>query len=120
MKGLLFIFFYGFAIYVTLAQHPKQFIAQKQDYGILYQYNDSLQCETYPRLDGWAYRIYLRYKLLINQPVVPAVDGNLPFKSEADARKIAELAASKIAKGQMPPTLSIEEIQNQINLKKHD
>jgi len=117
MKGILFIVFYGFAVYVTLAQRPKQLIAPKQDYGILYRYNDSLQCETYPRLNGWAYRIYIRYKLIINQPGIPALEGNLPFKSEADARKIAELAASKIAKGQMPPTLSIEEIQNQINLK---
>ena len=114
MKIVLFLFFYGCLVLETFAQNPKQLRLKNQDYGILYLYNDSLQYEIYPQPKGWGYRIYLRYKLLINQPNIPAISGNLPFSNEADAKKIALLASAKIAQGQMPPTLSIEEIQNQL------
>ena len=116
MKIVLFLFFYGCLVLETFAQNPKQPGLNNQDYGILYQYNDSIQYETYPLSEGWGYRIYLRYQLLINQPNIPAISGNQPFSNEADAKKIALLASAKIADGQMPPTLSIEEIQNQLKV----
>ena len=114
MKTIIFLGLYACIVLTSLAPNPKQLRLKNQDYGILYQYNDSLQYETYPQVKGWGYRIYLRYKLIINQPNIPAISGNLPFSNEADAKKIALLASAKIAQGQMPPTLSIEEIQNQL------
>lgn len=120
MKALVFLFCYGSIVLATLEQHPKQLQSEKHDYGILYRYNDSLQYETYMQYNGWGYRIYLRYKLRINQPNIPALSGNIPFKNEADARAVARLMSSKIAQGQMPPTLSIEEIQNLLNPNNND
>jgi Domain of unknown function (DUF4907) len=114
--SLLFSLFFLFSL-VVFAQKPKVPIPKGQDYGIMYTYNDSLQYETYPQKDGWGYRLYLRYKLLINQSIIPALVGNKPFKNEADAKRIAKLASSKIAKGQMPPTLEVKEIKKLLNLK---
>ncbi len=99
------------------AQNLPKTSSKTQDYGIMYAYNDSLQYETYPQTTGWGYRIYYRYKLLVNQAIIPAVAGNNPFKNEKDAKKIAFLASSKVAKGQMPPTLNPEEIKQLIKLK---
>jgi hypothetical protein len=101
----------------AIAQNPAQAIPKKQDYGILYKYNDTLQYETYPLPKGWGYRLYVRYKLLVNQPNIPAVSGNVLFKKETDARKIAKLASSKVANGQIPPTLTVEEVQKLLKHK---
>lgn len=120
MKTTFLLLFHGYILLVISQHSLKQLPSPKHDYSILYHYNDNLQYETYPQFNGWGYRIYVRYKLLINQPNIPALSGNLPFNTEADAKKIAELAASKIANGYLPPTITIEEIQNQIKLNKND
>ena len=60
---------------------------------------------------GYGYKIYIDGKLSINQPNIPALQGMAGFDSEADASKIAELAVSKIKKGIMPPTISLEELE---------
>ena len=60
---------------------------------------------------GYGYKIYIDGKLSINQPNIPALQGTTGFDSEADASKIAELAVSKIKKGIMPPTISLEELE---------
>lgn len=62
--------------------------------------------------NGYGYKIYIDGKLSINQPIVPALPGTAGFDSEADASKIAELAVSKIKKGIMPPTISLEELES--------
>ncbi|RFS16115.1 DUF4907 domain-containing protein [Emticicia sp. C21] len=117
IKPSLFLLSYFSIIFSAVAQKPKQEIDKNQDYGILYKYNDSLQYETYPLSDGWGYRLYIRYKLLVNQPNIPAVSGNAAFKKEADAQKIAKLASSKVANGQIPPTLTVEEVRKLIKYK---
>jgi hypothetical protein len=89
-----------------------------QPLDMLYLYNDSLQYSTYAVANGWGYSIYYRYKLLVTQPNIPAIAGSKPFYTEADARKIAHLATTKVAKGQMPPTLSVQEIAKLININK--
>lgn len=60
---------------------------------------------------GYGYKIYIDGKLGINQPNIPALQGTAGFDSEADASKIAELAVSKIKKGIMPPTITLEELE---------
>lgn len=37
--------------------------------------------------------------------------GNVNFKTKADAEKVAKLVIDKIKKGEMPPTVTIEELQ---------
>jgi hypothetical protein len=55
--------------------------------------------------------------VVVNQPTIPAIAGNRPFKTEKDAKKVAQLAAQKMAKGMMPPTLSVKEITQTLKLK---
>ncbi len=59
----------------------------------------------------WGYDIYNDGKLMIHQPTPPGMPGNDGFKTKAAAKKIAELVMSKIKKGEMPPTVTMEEMK---------
>jgi hypothetical protein len=61
---------------------------------------------------GWGYDIYISGKMYIHQPQIPAVGGNLGFKTKGKARKAAELAVYKIRRNIMPPTISVEELDS--------
>lgn len=59
----------------------------------------------------FGYDIYSEAKLLIHQPTIPAMPGNEGFSSKSQAIAIAELVLIKIKKGEMPPTVSKEEMK---------
>ncbi len=59
----------------------------------------------------FCYDIFSDGKLLIHQPSVPGIPGNKGFKDKTSAEKVAELVISKIKKGEMPPTVSAEEMK---------
>lgn len=61
--------------------------------------------------NGYGYKIFLDGKLYINQPNIPGLPGTAGFDDEASARRIAELAVSKIKQGIMLPTISLEELE---------
>ena len=48
---------------------------------------------------------------MIHQTSAPAVSGNEGFKTKEDATKVALLVIEKIRKGEMPPTISIDEMK---------
>ena len=48
---------------------------------------------------------------MIHQTSAPALPGNEGFKTKKDASKIALLVIDKIRKGEMPPTISIDEMK---------
>ena len=48
---------------------------------------------------------------MIHQTSAPALPGNKGFKTKADATKVALLVIEKIKKGEMPPTISIDEMK---------
>jgi hypothetical protein len=56
------------------------------------------------------YDIYANGRLIIHQSSVPALPGNAGFKTKAAAEKVAQLVITKIQKGEMPPTVSIVEM----------
>lgn len=60
----------------------------------------------------FGYDIYCDKKLLIHQSSVPALAGNNGFKRKSDATKVAKLVIIKLTEGEMPPTVSIEEMKN--------
>lgn len=60
----------------------------------------------------WGYDILVDGNLVVHQPSKPALPGNSGFATQEKARKVAGLVIEKIKKGQMPPTLSPEEMQN--------
>ena len=60
----------------------------------------------------FGYEVYSNNKKIIQQNVIPCLNGNEGFKTKASAEKVAQLVVKKIEKGQMPPSVSIEEMQN--------
>ena len=59
----------------------------------------------------FCYDVYADDRLLIHQTSIPALPGNEGFKTKADAEKVALLVIDKIRRGEMPPTVSIEEMK---------
>lgn len=59
----------------------------------------------------WGYQIFVEGSMMINQPNKPGLPGNAGFKTQEQAQKVAELVISKIKKGQMPPTVTIDELK---------
>jgi len=63
-------------------------------------------------LSGFGYDIYVNNRLAIHQPNIPAVNGNMGFKTKEDAQKAGELAAYKISNNIMPPAVSVQELDS--------
>lgn len=61
---------------------------------------------------GWGYRIMLNGELYINQPHIPAIQGNKGFSNPVFAKKTADYAILKIEQGIIPPTLTVEELDS--------
>ena len=70
---------------------------------------------TYRIIDGpqhtFGYDILRNDTLFIRQSVKPAMQGNTGFKSKKDASDVAEYVISKMYKGEVPPSISLEEMK---------
>ena len=60
----------------------------------------------------WCYDILMEGRLYIHQPSAPGLPGLEGFKTKEAAAKVAELVISKMKKGEMPPSVTIEEMKN--------
>lgn len=61
---------------------------------------------------GWGYDIYINNQRTIHQPIIPAIEGNHSFKTEADAFKTGTFAANKLKATGSLPRLSIGELDS--------
>jgi hypothetical protein len=59
----------------------------------------------------YGYDVFADGRLIIHQTSVPALPGNEGFITKEDASKVAALVMGKIRKGEMPPTVSIDEMK---------
>jgi hypothetical protein len=59
----------------------------------------------------WGYDILVDKKLTIHQPNIPGVAGESGFKTKVDAENVAKLVVGKIKKGEMPPSITLEEMK---------
>ncbi len=59
----------------------------------------------------YGYDIYTDGNLMIHQPTKPGMPGNRGFDTKEAASKVAALVISKIKKGEMPPTVTKEEME---------
>lgn len=70
---------------------------------------------TYKIIDApnntYCYDVFADGRLMIHQTSIPGLPGNEGFKTKEDAAKVADRAIEKIRKGEMPPTVSIEEMK---------
>ena len=106
----------SFALSVHAQQQPKQENAAAQflpiEIGTSAYANTKL---TWKIIDApnhtYGYDVLADDRLMIHQKSIPAMPGNEGFKTKADASKVAQLVISKIKKGEMPPTVTIEEMK---------
>jgi Domain of unknown function (DUF4907) len=61
---------------------------------------------------GWGYQIFENDVLFINQPHIPAIQGNKGFSTKEKAEITAIFAVHKMEQGFVPPTLSPEELDS--------
>lgn len=74
--------------------------------------NSIITSKLIPSLNNtWGYEILIDNKLIIHQSSIPALSGNDGFKSKEAAQKVADLVITKIKKGEMPPSITIEELK---------
>ncbi|MDF2934431.1 MAG: hypothetical protein K0R36_3762 [Chryseobacterium sp.] len=66
------------------------------------KHSSNLQIKITKQNSGYGYQILKNQKILINQPYIPAIQGDKTFKTETDARKTADLVVSKIDKYYLP------------------
>ncbi len=59
----------------------------------------------------YCYDVLADGKILIHQPSIPGLPGNVGFKTKQDAEKVAKLIISKIKKGEMPPSVTLDELK---------
>jgi hypothetical protein len=59
----------------------------------------------------YGYDVFSDGTLMIHQTSIPAIPGNEGFKTKEEATKVALLVIEKIKKGEMPPTISIDEMK---------
>lgn len=65
----------------------------------------------------FGYDILLYGRPLVHQPNIPGLPGNEGFTTRAMAQKVADFVAKKIRKNEMPPTVTIEDL-NTMNVLK--
>lgn len=71
----------------------------------------NVQYQSFKTTEGWGFDITVNGSLYIHQEHIPAVNGMVYFKSEADANKVAEMMTEKIYNNIMPPSVTPEELQ---------
>ena len=65
----------------------------------------------------FGYDILLHGKRLVHQPNIPALPGNEGFTTKERAQKVAEFVVKKIKKNEMPPTVTIDDLNKMDVLK---
>ncbi|WP_070136954.1 DUF4907 domain-containing protein [Crocinitomix algicola] len=69
--------------------------------------------ETFENDDqSWGYNILRENQLFIHQPHIPAISGKNGFKSEKEANIVGHFVLTKINKGFIPPTITINELDS--------
>lgn len=112
MKQLLILFFSAVLFIANGKSFNKNLCDEKTSYHQLnqkkpvYTYNT-----TYYASKMWGYDIYIDKKILIHQPTIPGLAGKEGFKTKSDAGKVARFVIEKLKKGEMPPSVSKEELR---------
>jgi hypothetical protein len=81
--------------------------------------NAKISTQIIPSINKtFGYDILLNGKPLVHQPSIPAMPGNDGFTSKEKAQKVADFVVKKIRKNEMPPTVTIEDLNKMGVLKK--
>jgi hypothetical protein len=61
--------------------------------------------------NNFGYEIWRSGRPMIKQTTIPGVSGNKGFATSSDAVKVAELMIGKLKRGEMPPSVTPEELK---------
>jgi hypothetical protein len=61
---------------------------------------------------GYGYEIYINGSKTIYQPTIPGLPGNTGFSTQEKAKRTGEFVAHKIRNNQMPPSVTVEELDS--------
>ena len=80
--------------------------------------NADLSIKIIPSMNNtYGYDILLYKRPLVHQPNIPGLPGNEGFTTKERAQKVAEFVVKKIRNNEMPPTVSIEDLNRMGVLK---
>jgi hypothetical protein len=106
------IVFSGTSIPADKAAGKKE-IQQKNPYA-----NAEITIKIIPSANKtFGYNILLHERPLVHQPNIPGLPGNEGFTTKKRAQKVAEFVVNKIRKNEMPPAVSIEDLNKMGVLK---
>ena len=60
----------------------------------------------------YGYYILIDGQIYIEQKTIPAIEGHKGFSTKADAEKVALKVIEKIKQGELPPSISVEELKD--------
>ena len=101
MKQLFFV-----ALFVLISSflQAQQFSSISKDAKLSYKIIPSANHTS-------GYDIYNGAKLYVHQPTIPGMPGNTGFLKKESAEKVAKKVIGKIQKGEMPPSITIDEMK---------
>lgn len=110
LLNLLLLFVALFAYQPLQAQQSLSPAPAREPQPVSPAYSDLTYTIVPSENNTWGYEIFSGGKLLITQKSIPALPGNNGFKEQEQAMRIAELVMQKIRNGEMPPTVTVEEL----------
>jgi len=113
----LFILFFTLFVQSSFAQQTKNKAATEDNKQV--QFPDASQYSnskfTYKIISAanhtYCYDIFANGRLMIHQPSAPGLPGNEGFKTKSAAEKVAKLVIEKMKRGEMPPSVTKEEME---------
>lgn len=105
LRKLIVLFIVAGVLFACQGRTPK-------DAGDKSASSTSITVETFKSGDGWGYEVKIEGKTKVKQPFIPAIEGNLAFDSEMEARRVGELVVQKMKKYKRLPSVTIEELDS--------
>lgn len=116
MRALLFILFIS-VIYCSNGQNPigqSYFELDNHNSGKKTEFNYTYKVSLLNN-GTWFYDVLRNNKLFIHQTSIPGLSGNKGFRTKSDAKKVVQLVIEKLIKGEIPPTVTNDEL-NELNI----
>jgi hypothetical protein len=70
--------------------------------------NNHLRVEVITSRNGWGYDVLHKNKIIIHQPFIPGVSGQVVFEDKSSARKTGSLVKKKLENRQVPTITQFE------------
>ena len=111
IKQVLIISFISLVFYCFTQSNNISFV-KRNLYHVILAIKDSVTFKTYKTIQGWGYDIFIKNKLYVHQPNIPAVSKNCGFSKKEFAARTAILVIEKIKRHVLLPSISTFELDS--------